>query len=331
MIDLHLHLDGSLSTDTILYLAKAGGVSLPAEDAAGLKPYIMAPDCCGDLDSYLKRFEAPLLVLQSSFALDYAVADLVTRLDADHMRYAEIRFAPQLHTRRGLKQEEVVEAALRGLERGLSQCKHLRAQLILCCMRGEGNEQENEKTVRLAKQYRSIGVAAVDLAGAEGLYKTEKYKSLFALASELGVPFTIHAGEADGPQSVRAAVEFGARRIGHGVRICEDESVMELVIDQGIALELCPTSNLQTGAVMGIRNYPIRKFLNAGVIATVNTDNMTVSDTTVKKELALLRKGLSLTVEEEKMLLLNAVYASFLPEEEKQTLSEQIYVHGCYV
>lgn len=331
MIDLHLHLDGSLSPDTMLYLAKMGGISLPADDAAGLKPYITASNCGGDLNAYLKRFELPLLVLQSGFALEYAVDDLVMRLEAGHMRYAEIRFAPQLHTRAGLTQEEAVEAALRGLECGLSKCRHLQAQLILCCMRGEGNDRENEKTVRLAERYLHAGVAAVDLAGAEGVYKTEKYKGLFALVRELDVPFTIHAGEADGPQSVRAAVEFGARRIGHGVRMYEDASVMELVIDQGIALELCPTSNLQTGAVVGIRNYPIRKFLNAGVIATVNTDNMTVSDTTVKKELALLRKGLSLTVEEEKMLLLNAVYASFLPEEEKQALSEQIYVHGCYV
>lgn len=106
---------------------------------------------------------------------------------------------------------------------------------------------------------------------------------------------------------------------------------MELVIEQGIALELCPSSNIQTGAVHSLREYPIRRFLNAGVIATVNTDNRTVSGTTIKKELALLRQGISLTAEEEKMLLLNAIYASFLPEEEKQTLSEQIYVHGCYV
>lgn len=145
------------------------------------------------------------------------------------------------------------------------------------------------------------------------------------------MPFTIHAGEADGAQSVRAAVEFGARRIGHGIRMCEDAAVMDMVIEQGIALELCPTSNLQTGAVGAIRDYPIRRFLSAGVIATVNTDNMAVSNTTVKNELALLRKGISLTAEEEKMLLLNAVYASFLPEEDKQTLSEQIYVHGCYI
>lgn len=331
MIDLHLHLDGSLDTDTILFLAREDGVALPAYDDKGLRPYITAPKGCLGLNEYLKRFDLPLRVLQTAFALEYAVSELILRLDAAGMRYAEIRFAPQLHMQNGLTQQEVVEAALCGLRNGVGSSKHMKAQLILCCMRGEGNEKENEQTVHLAKAYLEKGVAAIDLAGAEGLYSTQKYQSLFALAARLDVPFTIHAGEADGAQSVRAAVEFGARRIGHGIRMCEDAAVMDMVIEQGIALELCPTSNLQTGAVCAIREYPIRRFLNAGVIATVNTDNMTVSNTTVKNELALLRKGISLTAEEEKMLLLNAVYASFLPEEDKQTLSEQIYVHGCYV
>lgn len=330
MIDLHLHLDGSLEADTILHLAQHDGIALPAQDAKGLKPYITSPGGKG-LTGYLACFDLPLRVLQTPYSLTYAVSALIEQLDSEGMRYTEIRFAPQLHTENGMSQQEVVEAALRGLEQGIGRSRHMGAQLILCCMRGADNHLENEQTVRLAKDYLGSGVAAVDLAGAEGQFPTGDYRALFAEAARLDVPFTIHAGEADGAQSVRAAVEFGARRIGHGVRMCEDEEVMELVIEQGIALELCPTSNMQTGAVRSLRSYPIRRFLNAGVIATVNTDNRTVSGTTIKKELALLRQGISLTAEEEKMLLLNAIYASFLPEEEKQVLSEQIYVHGCYV
>ncbi len=330
MIDLHLHLDGSLDVDTILYLAQHDGVALPAWDAKGLRPYITAVGGKG-LSGYLRCFDLPLRVLQTPFSLTYAVSNLIERLDVEGMRYAEIRFAPQLHTQNGMSQREAVEAALRGVEQGVGRSRHMRAQLILCCMRGAENQLENEQTVRLAGEYLGSGVVAVDLAGAEGEYPTADYRALFAEAARFGIPFTIHAGEADGAQSVRAAVEFGARRIGHGIRMCEDEDVMELVIEQGIALELCPSSNIQTGAVHSLREYPIRRFLKAGVIATVNTDNRTVSGTTIKKELALLRQGISLTAEEEKMLLLNAIYASFLPEEEKQTLSEQIYVHGCYV
>lgn len=135
-----------------------------------------------------------MCVLQTAFAIEYAVSELILRLDAAGMRYAEIRFAPQLHMQNGLTQQEIVEASLCGLQKGIGSSKHMKAQLILCCMRGEDNEQENEQTVHLAKAYLKKGVAAVDLAGAEGLYPTQRYQSLFALAARLDVPFTIHAG-----------------------------------------------------------------------------------------------------------------------------------------
>lgn len=331
MIDLHLHLDGSLSAETLIKLADECGVELPATDAKSLKSYICVSKRCESLEQYLKCFELPLAVLQSGRAINYAVGDLVKRLDVSKMRYAEIRFAPQLHTKNSLSLREAVEAAVRGLEDALGKCKHMvGAQLILCCMRN-GSKDDNFETVRAAKEMLGSGVAAVDLAGAEGLYKTEGFRDVFALAESLDVPFTIHAGEADGPESVRAAVEMGARRIGHGVRMCESEEVTNLVIDKGIALEMCPTSNIQTGAVGKIKDYPIRTLLKKGAIVTVNTDNMTVSDTNLKKEYTVLKNSLSLTAEEEKMLRLNSVYASFLSEEEKQNLYEQIYKNGLLV
>lgn len=325
MIDLHLHLDGSLSAETIIKLAGEEGVKLPVSEAKLLKPYICAAKRGGDLNKYLQCFEIPVAVLQSEKSLEYAVKELIKRLDLAKMKYAEIRFAPQLHTKKSLTTEGAAEAAVRGLEDALGRCKSMvGAQIILCCMRN-GSMRDNIDTVRAAKNLLGHGVAAVDLAGAEALYSTADFREVFLFAEKLGIPFTIHAGEAAGAESVLAAIEMGARRIGHGVRICESEEAMKIVGDNGMALEMCPTSNVQTGATESLKKYPIREFLKKGIIATVNTDNMTVSDTTLKKEFSALKNSLSLTAEEEKMLLLNAVYASFLPEEEKQKLYEYVY------
>ncbi len=331
MIDLHLHLDGSLDVQTILKLAKECDIVLPGSNARELKPYICAAKRGGNLDSYLNCFELPISLLQTKDALRYASRKLIKRLDNNKMCYAEIRFAPQLHTQNYLSQAEVVEAVIEGINEGCEISKNMKANLILCCMRGESNENENLETLNVAKYFLGSGVCALDLAGAEATYKTGNYKKLFELSSRYDIPFTIHAGEADGAQSVREAIEMGAKRIGHGVRVCEDDEVLEMVISHGIALEMCPTSNVQTGAVSKIKEYPIRRLLKMGAIVTVNTDNMTVSDTDIKKEYTLLKNSLSLTAEEEKMLLLNAVYAAFLPEEDKQILSENIYLHGLYI
>ncbi len=331
MIDLHLHLDGSLSAETVIKLAAEQNYPLQANDAKSLKSYLCAGKRCANVEQYLECFELPMAVLQTSEALRYAACDLVKRLDLSKMRYAEIRISPQLHTAGELGQSEVVEAVLKGLDEALEGCKYmLGAQLILCCMRGENNEEENMQTVRVAKEMLGRGVCAIDLAGAEDIYCRRNFGKIFELASSLSVPFTIHAGESSGAESVREAIEMGAKRIGHGVRICEDEEVLGLVIDKGIALELCPTSNLQNGAIAKIKQYPVQSLLKRGAIVTVNTDNMTVSDTTIKKEYAFLKKSLSLTAEEEKMLLLNAVYASFLDEEKKQKLSRIIYEQWLY-
>ena len=331
MIDLHLHLDGSLSVQTLIKLAEENNISLPGDSVKTLKPYICAPKKCNDLNEYLKYFEIPLSVLQTSSALEYAAYDLVKRLDDMKMNYAEIRFAPQLHTMGSLSQADAVEAVSKGIGKALDSCKRMKARVILCCMRADGNEKENIETINCAKSFLNDPVVAVDLAGAEGIYQTRSFKKVFDLAQKYDIPFTIHAGESGGPESVRAAIEMGAQRIGHGIRACEDEKVLEMLIERNIAFEMCPTSNLQTGGVGKIKEYPIRRLLKMGAIVTVNTDNMTVSDTDIKKEYALLKKSLSLTAEEEKMLLLNSVYASFLPEEDKHTLSEEIYKYGLYI
>lgn len=321
MIDLHLHFDGSLLPRTVLELAREQGIRLPAEEPDELKLFLTAPEDCKSLNEYLEKFDLPLLVLQTKEAVRKGMYTLVSSLKEQGMLYAEIRFAPQLHTRKGLSQEQVVKAAVLGMQEAMAG-SFFKAKLILCCMRGADNREENLQTVRTAAAFLGRGVAAADLAGAEALYPTADYEEVFALARELSLPFTIHAGEADGAESVEAAIRMGASRIGHGVRAGEDARLLEELRERRIPLEMCLSSNVQTKAVPSLLEHPILEFLRKGLIVTVNTDNMTVSDTTVEREFGLLREKLGMTREEHRQLLLNAADAAFLTEEERWRLRD---------
>lgn len=328
MIDLHLHLAGSLSAETVLCLAERQNYPLPANNARNLKSYISAGRKCTSMEQCLTCAELPFALLQTEDALRYATYDIIKRLDASKMRYAELRFAPQLHTDAGLTQSMACAAVIDGLNEALGECKYmLGAQIILCCMRSDSNEDENLQTVRLAKEFLGKGVAALDLAGEGSAYCSHSFERIFELAAELDVPFVIHA---DTTAGVKKAIDMGVRRVGNGLRICDSEELLELVTDKGIALEMCPSGDLQTGAIAKIKQYPLRPLLKRGAIVTVNTDNMTVHDTSIKREYTVLKNSISLTAEEEKMLLLNAVYASFLDEDKKQRLSQIIYEQWLY-
>ena len=323
MIDLHLHFDGSLLPRTVLELAQEQNVVLPASDPDELKLFLCAPSDCGSLNEYLEKFDLPLLVLQTKEAVRKAMYVLTSSLKEQGLLYAEIRFAPQLHTKKGMTQEETVKAAIQGMQEALAG-SFFKAKLILCCMRGADNREENLLTVRTAAAFLGRGVAAVDLAGAEALFPTEDFAEVFALAKELGVPYTIHAGEADGPESIWAALRMGASRIGHGVRACEDKELMEVLRERQIPLEMCPSSNVQTKAVPSFEEHPVLDYLRRGLLVTVNTDNMTVSDTTEEREYRLLSQRLGMTKEEHKKLLLNAADAAFLTAEERWRIKDVI-------
>ena len=248
---------------------------------------------------------------------------LLCSLREQGMLYAEVRFAPQSHLRKGLTQEEVVKAAVLGMQEAAAG-SFFKAKLILCCMRGTDNLEANKKTIETAAAYLGRGVAAVDLAGAEALYPTADFEELFVYAKSLGVPYTIHAGEADGPESIEAALRLGAARIGHGVRAQEDEGLLALLKERQIPLEMCPTSNVQTKAVGSFREHPILKYLRSGLKVTLNTDNMTVSDTTIEREFSRLSGELGMTAEEHRQLLYHAADAAFLTEEERGRMKDVI-------
>lgn len=314
LIDLHLHLDGSLSLASVKELAALQGMEIPNSDEELLKK-LQVSEGCRDLNEYLEKFDFPCSLMQTPVGITTAVKNLEAELAAQGLIYAEIRFAPQLHTLHGMAQSEVVAAAVRGMGQS-----GLQSTLILCCMRGKGNHESNLETVHVAKDFLGKGVGAVDLAGAEALFPTVDFEDLFVLAKELGVPYTIHAGEADGPRSVCKALEFGAKRIGHGVRSMEDEALVRRLAAEGITLEMCPTSNLNTSIFDSYEAYPLCKYMEAGVRVTVNTDNMMVSNTTVAEELMHLQ----LKKEEQKQIAKNAAEAAFADEETKKWLLNEI-------
>ncbi len=318
LIDLHLHLDGSLSIESVKELAKLQNISIPSDDTE-LTRRLQVSDDCRDLNEYLEKFAFPLTLLQTKEGIETSVYNLAQELKEQGLLYAEIRFAPQLHMQKGLTQTEVVEAAAKGLHRS-----DFHANLILCCMRGDQNHEENLENIRVAKHFLGKGVCAVDLAGAEALYPTCNFKDLFQLASNLQVPYTIHAGEADGPHSVSTALDFGAKRIGHGVRSIEDLNLMKQLAQNEIPLELCPTSNLNTNIFAKLDDYPLRQLMNAGIKATINTDNTTVSGTSLNKEFQNLIHTFNLTEDELLILVQNAVFASFADEETKEWLNQEI-------
>lgn len=320
-VDLHLHLDGAITVKIAKELAKLQGIALPSENDDELRSMLSVPADCTSLNDFLSCFALPDSLMQTEEGLREAVRLVMDDALSQGVIYAELRFAPQLHTDGGMTQEQAVSAALDGLKRSA-----LKGNLILCCMRGEDTADANFETLELAKKYlvEDGGVVAIDLAGAEALYPTEDYRALFARAKEYGVPFTLHAGEADGADSIRKAIEFGAGRIGHGVRCYEDPELIELVIEKGIPFEMCPTSNRQTHAVESMDDYPFMDYLEKGIKVTLNTDDPAIEGTTLAGEYRYMEETFGLTEEQKKILLKNAIDAAFTSEGVKAELKDRL-------
>ena len=314
----HLHVDGSLRAETVReYLEELLGKEIELEEVRKL---LMVDKDCRDLNQYLEKFDVPVKVLQTTEHIERAVFELYEDLAKQNVVWAEARFAPSLHTLLGLSYDEIVEAAISGLNRAKAQYG-IDGNLILCCMRGEGedNRTQNIETVKAAKKYLGQGVGAIDLAGAEALFATENFEEIFRIAKELEIPFTIHAGEADGPDSIRKALEFGAKRIGHGVRCIEDKELMEQLKEKGVTLEVCPISNMQTQAVQG--KHPIEELFRAGIRITISPDNSTVSNTNIFEEYNWILENTGLTISDLEKMNEYAVSCIFGTEEQKKKIS----------
>lgn len=306
-IDLHLHLDGSLSPSFIQKMAFENGYTYTEDE---ILDAVTVPDSCTSLVEYLKRFDLPTLILQTERALMLAALDLVSQLDEQGLSYAEIRFAPQIHTKKGLSQQQVVDAVLKGLDMAEKSGLKVRTGLLLC-MIVTGDPAANRETAELAVAYKNKGVVGLDLAGAEGAIPMASFESLFQIAYNAALPFTIHAGECGDYENISKAVAFGARRIGHGCAARFSEDCMKLLIAEDITLEMCPVSNLQTKAVPSFSEHPVREFFDRGILVTVNTDNMTASNTTLAREYSTIKQHLGFTDADIKRMNENAAKAAF--------------------
>jgi adenosine deaminase len=314
---LHLHLDGSLRPESVQRWLQKQGIEKSIEDVTKM---LRVDKDCRDLNEYLQRFDLPAQVLQEADNIEEATYELFEDLSKQNVIYAEVRFAPTKHMEKGLSCSEVVEAAVRGMERAKARFG-IDGSLILCCMRGEQFET-NLQAVSSAKKFLNKGVSAIDLAGAEALFPTEDYRNIFEIASKEGIPFTIHAGETDGPESIKAALEFGAKRIGHGVRSIEDKTLMDILRIREIPLEVCPISNLQTQAVEG--KHPLEELYRKGLFITISTDNNTVSNTSILDEYDWILRNTDLTYNDLIQMNRNAARFIFAPPIKKAEITAKI-------
>lgn len=322
--DLHVHLDGSLRLETMFELAEEAGVKLPAQDPAGLKKALHLGENTGSLVEYLKAFDWTLKVMQNKKALHRVAYELAADAAAENVRYMEVRYSPMLHTREGLRLTTVVEAVIAGL-RDARQDYGIQSQVIVCGIRNI-SPQSSLEMAQLAVAYKNRGVIAYDLAGAEYDYPAKHHAEAFQLVRDNNLNVTIHAGEAYGPESIHQAIHVcGAHRIGHGVRLREDGDLLHYINDHRVALENCPSSNVQTGAVADLASHPIKLYYDLGLRVTINTDNRLVTDTTVSKEFWLTHTQTQMPFEDLKKVLLNGFKAAFLPFHEKQQLLRSVY------
>ncbi len=321
--DLHVHLDGSLRLETILDLARAEKVELPANDVEGLRAAIGCGNNFGSLVEYLRGFDITLRVMQTEAALERIAFELAEDAHRENVRYMEVRYAPMLHTQRGLKLTKVVEAVLDGLRRA-RETYGIKANVIVCGIRNISAESSYQMA-ELAVAYKGRGVVGFDLAGAEADFPAKHHRAAFQLVRDNNINCTIHAGEAYGPESIAQAIHVcGAHRIGHGCRLREDGDLLHYLNDHRVPLECCPSSNVQTGAVKDLASHPIKLYFDLGLRVTVNTDNRLITDTSVSKELYLVHSKMGVPFADIKSMILAGFKSSFQPFHEKQAALRRV-------
>ncbi|MEI4334621.1 adenosine deaminase [Streptococcus suis] len=312
--ELHCHLDGSLSLGVIRQLAQMAKITIPAEDEA-LRKLVSVHGKVDSLMAYLKLFDFVRPLLQTASALELAAYDLVRQAARDKIIYIEVRFAPELSTDQDLTILEAVSAVLVGLNRGQEDFGVV-AKLLVC-----GLKQTKELFSAIA-DLAPKGLVGFDFAGNEADYPTEELRDIIQFTQSLGYPMTFHAGECGCVTNVIQALELGIRRIGHGTALTRNPEAIQAFVNSGATLEMCLTSNLQTGAADSIEYFPYHELVEAGANITINTDNRTVSNTTLNREYQLFVEYFGTSKADFYRFNQNAIQASFASEEEKKVLLE---------
>jgi adenosine deaminase len=333
---LHDHLDGGLRPATIIDLAAGIGHRLPRTDADELGRWFVESADSGSLERYLETFDHTVAVMQTADAISRVAAECVEDLAADGVVYAEVRYAPEQHLADGLSLEQVVDAVAEGFETGMAAAAAagttIVARQLLTAMRHQARSRE---IAELAVAYRDAGVVGFDIAGAEAGYPPTRHLDAFEYLQRENAHFTIHAGEAFGLPSIWQAIQWcGADRLGHGVRIIDDIEptvdgarlgrLASYVRDKRIPLEMCPSSNVQTGAAASISEHPIGLLAKLRFRVTVNTDNRLMSGTTMTRELTLLSEAFGYDLDDLRWFAINAMKSAFIPFDERLAIIDGV-------
>jgi adenosine deaminase len=323
---LHDHLDGGLRPQTVVELAvETGYTGLPTSDVDDLAAWFHAGAARRSLPLYLETFVHTVGVMQTPSALERVAYECAEDLADDGVVHAEVRFAPELHQQRGMSLADVVGAVSAGFTQARSR---IDVRILLTAMR-TGDRAAH--IARAALDLLDLGVVGFDLAGAELGYPPTAHRAAFDLLRDAGLPCTVHAGESAGGDSIAAALDCGARRLGHGVRVADEVGadgalgpVARRVHEQGIPLELCPTSNVHTGAATDLAAHPVERLRRAGFVVTVNTDNRLMSDVSLSGELGALSQTFELGLDDLEAVTLAAADAAFLDAGERAPLQRRV-------
>jgi adenosine deaminase len=334
---LHDHLDGGLRPQTVIDLAADAGHELPATDAESLGRWFRESADSGSLERYLETFDHTVAVMQTAPALTRVARECVEDLAADGVVYAEVRYAPEQHVGGGLSLDEVVAAVQQGFDEATAADGRIVVRQLLTAMRHQARSME---IAQLAVAWRDRGVAGFDIAGAEAGFPPTRHLDAFEYLQRENSHFTIHAGEAFGLPSIWQAIQWcGADRLGHGVRIVDDITVGEdgsvqlgplasYVRDKRIPLEMCPASNVQTGAAASIAEHPIGLLTRLRFRVTVNTDNRLMSGTSMTDEMWSLVEAFGYTLADLRWFTINAMKSAFLPFDERLAIIDQVVKPG---
>jgi adenosine deaminase len=335
---LHDHLDGGLRPETVIELAGETGHQLPSTDPAALAAWFVESAGSGSLERYLETFVHTVAVMQTADSLVRVARECVEDLAADGVVYAEVRYAPEQHLAAGLTLDEVVDAVQQGLRKGVETSGgRIVVRQIVTAMRHQAQSME---IAELAVRHRDTGVAGFDIAGAEAGFPPTRHLDSFEYLQRENAHFTIHAGEGFGLPSIWQAIQWcGADRLGHGVRIIDDITVDEhghatlgalasYVRDKRIPLEMCPSSNVQTGAASSIAEHPIGLLTRLRFRVTVNTDNRLMSGTSMSHEMRLLSEAFGYGLSDLRWFTINAMKSAFLPFGERLTIIDQVIKPG---
>jgi len=321
-IDLHRHLDGSLRLESIIDEAHIQDIYI-GDSVDDIKNKVTASEQEDSLLDYLKCFDIPLKLMQTERAIERFTYDFFEDAHKEGLVYVEVRFAPILHTRMGLDLKTIIKSVKVGMDKACEKYG-IEGNIILSCMKNF-SEEDAIATIEAGKEFIGKGVVGVDLAGPEDEGFAHKFIHSMELARKYGYKITVHAGEAGSGQNVLDSIELlGAQRIGHGVRLFDNSTAYGIVVDRGILLEICPTSNVQTSAVESIDKHPFVEYYKNGVNISFNTDNTRVSDTNINKELYIAHKMLGLDKDGYKKLYIDTVEASFASEVVKNRLLKLI-------